>query len=58
MTSIPIGSAPRREIAEDFNRTTGAGFAFESHLERRPALEGAQFVVNEIQVGGLDGDAA
>jgi alpha-galactosidase len=41
-------------IAEDFNRTTGAGFAFESHLERRPALEGAQFVINEIQVGGLE----
>ena len=24
-------------IAEDFNRTTGAGLRFESHLERRPA---------------------
>ena len=41
------------QIAEDFNRATGAGFAFESHQERRPALEGAQFVINEIQVGGL-----
>jgi alpha-galactosidase len=40
-------------IAEDFNRTTGAGLRFETHLERRPALDGAEFVVNEIQVGGL-----
>ena len=26
----------------------------ESHLDRRPALEGADFVINEIQVGGLE----
>ncbi len=32
----------------------GSHFTFESHLERRPALEGADFVVNEIQVGGLE----
>jgi alpha-galactosidase len=42
-----------RLIGEDFKRTTGAELSFESHLERRPALEGADFVVNEIQVGGL-----
>jgi alpha-galactosidase len=41
-------------IAEDFNRTTGSRLRFESHLERRAALEGADFVCNEIQVGGLD----
>jgi alpha-galactosidase len=41
-------------IAQDFTRTTGSGLRFESHLERRPALEGAQFVINEIQVGGLE----
>jgi alpha-galactosidase len=40
-------------IAEDFNRTTSGQLNFESHLERRPALDGASFVVNEIQVGGL-----
>ena len=40
-------------IAADFTRTTGAGLRFESFLERRPALEGADFVINEIQVGGL-----
>ncbi len=41
-------------IADDVNRVAGSHFTFESHLERRPALEGADFVVNEIQVGGLD----
>jgi alpha-galactosidase len=41
-------------IAEDFNRQTGSRLLFESHLERRPALEGTDFVVNEIQVGGLE----
>jgi alpha-galactosidase len=40
-------------IAEDFNRQTGSRLLFESYLERRPALEGTDFVVNEIQVGGL-----
>ncbi len=41
-------------IAADFTRTTAADLRFESHLDRRPALEGADFVINEIQVGGLE----
>jgi alpha-galactosidase len=41
-------------IARDFTRATGSGLRFESHLERRPALEGARYVINEIQVGGLE----
>jgi alpha-galactosidase len=40
-------------IAQDVNQVAGSQFAFESHLKRRPALDGADFVVNEIQVGGL-----
>jgi alpha-galactosidase len=31
---------------------TGAAARIESHLERRAALDGADYVVNEIQVGG------
>jgi alpha-galactosidase len=41
-------------IANGVNEVAGSSFTFESHLERRPALEGADFVVNEIQIGGLD----
>jgi alpha-galactosidase len=41
-------------IAEDANRSAGARFRIESHLDRRAALEGADFVINEIQVGGLE----
>ena len=33
-------------------RRSGAGHAVETHLERRPALEGVDFAINEIQVGG------
>jgi alpha-galactosidase len=41
-------------IAAATNAATGATFRVESHLDRREALEGADFVVNEIQVGGLE----
>ncbi|MHB8241661.1 MAG: alpha-galactosidase [Solirubrobacteraceae bacterium] len=41
-------------IAMATNAATGAAFQVESHLDRRAALDGADFVVNEIQVGGLD----
>lgn len=41
-------------IAHGVNRQAGSRFVLESELERRPALEGADFVVNEIQVGGLE----
>ncbi|HEY7667283.1 MAG TPA: alpha-glucosidase/alpha-galactosidase [Actinomycetota bacterium] len=31
---------------------TGAGYMVESHLDRGPAFDGADFLINEIQVGG------
>src|SRR5436190_12865165 len=41
-------------IARYINRATGARFEIRSHLDRRAALDGADYVVNEIQVGGYD----
>lgn len=41
-------------IARDVNELADSHFVLESSLERRAALDGADFVVNEIQVGGLD----
>jgi alpha-galactosidase len=41
------------QIARYITRATGAAFQIRSHLDRRAALDGADFVVNEIQVGGL-----
>ena len=41
------------KIAAATNLATGARFNVEAHLDRRAALDGADFVVNEIQVGGL-----
>jgi alpha-galactosidase len=41
-------------IAVATNRATGAQFHVEAHLERRAALDGSDFVINEIQVGGFD----
>jgi alpha-galactosidase len=41
-------------IAQATNAATGAAFRIETHLDRRAALEGADFVINEIQVGGLE----
>jgi alpha-galactosidase len=38
--------------ADSIVRRTGAGYAVESHLGRRAALEGADYAINEIQVGG------
>jgi alpha-galactosidase len=38
--------------AESIVRRTGAGYSVEAHRERRPALEGAAYAINEIQVGG------
>ena len=46
--------ATAEQIARSINQTAGAHLQIEAHLERRPALEGADFVVNEIQVGGFD----
>jgi alpha-galactosidase len=41
-------------IAAATNDATRGRLRIESHLERRAALEGADFVINEIQVGGFD----
>lgn len=41
------------QIARYVTGATGAAFRISSHLDRRAALDGADFVVNEIQVGGL-----
>jgi alpha-galactosidase len=41
------------QIAAATNRATGGGLRIEAHLERRAALDGADFVINEIQVGGM-----
>jgi alpha-galactosidase len=42
------------QIATAANRSANANFRIESHLDRRAALAGADFVINEIQVGGFD----
>ena len=49
----PERLATAEQIAADANRSTGAAFTIESHLDRRAALDGADFVINEIQVGRL-----
>jgi len=41
-------------LARLLNEQTKAGAAVESHLARRAALEGADYVINEIQVGGFE----
>ena len=41
-------------IARYVNEHTGAQFQIRTHLDRRAALDQADYVVNEIQVGGFD----
>lgn len=41
-------------IAHLINHAAGTGLRIRATLDRRSALDGADFVVNEIQVGGLD----
>ena len=41
-------------IARYVNDHTGAQFQIRTHLDRRAALDQADYVVNEIQVGGFD----
>ena len=41
-------------LARYVTKETGAGFQIRAELDRRAALDGADFVVNEIQVGGFD----
>jgi alpha-galactosidase len=43
-----------QQIAEGVNRVAGSKLIIEPQLDRRAALDGAQFVVNEIQVGGFE----
>ncbi len=50
----PERLATAEQIAAATNRATGAQLRIEAHLDRRAALEGADFVINEIQVGGFD----
>jgi alpha-galactosidase len=39
-------------LARSANERTGAGARVESHLDRRAAFDGANYLINEIQVGG------
>jgi alpha-galactosidase len=43
-----------RGVAESVARQVGGHPTISTHLNRREALEGAQFVINIVQVGGLD----
>src|SRR5690349_1551893 len=43
-----------QQIAEGVNRVAGSQLIIEPQLDRRAALDGAEFVVNEIQVGGFE----
>jgi alpha-galactosidase len=42
------------EIGGYVNRATGGRAKIESHLDRRSALDGTDYAINEIQVGGRD----
>ncbi|MGN6170409.1 MAG: alpha-glucosidase/alpha-galactosidase [Solirubrobacteraceae bacterium] len=42
------------EIVRYTDKATGAGLRIEASTDRRLVLEGSDFVVNEIQVGGLE----
>jgi alpha-galactosidase len=41
-----------RRASEQIVGRTQAGYEVSAHLDRRPALEGATYLINEIQVGG------
>ncbi len=41
-------------VARYTSEKTGAGASIEAHLDRRAALDGADYAINEIQVGGYD----
>ncbi|HEX4466908.1 MAG TPA: alpha-galactosidase, partial [Solirubrobacteraceae bacterium] len=44
--------ATAERIAAATNAATGGHLQIEAHIDRRAALDGADFVINEIQVGG------
>jgi alpha-galactosidase len=50
----PERLATAREIVEYTSRERSAGLQLETTVDRRRALDGADFVINEIQVGGLE----
>src|SRR5438477_8594820 len=50
----PERLATAEQIAAASNRATGAHLRMVAHLDRRAALDGADFVINEIQVGGFE----
>ena len=50
----PERLATAERIAAATNAATGARLRIATQLDRRAALEGADFVVNEIQVGGFE----
>ncbi len=39
-------------VANQVVATTGAGYGVSAHLDRVPAFDGADYLINEIQVGG------
>jgi alpha-galactosidase len=43
-----------KRAADSIVRRTGAGHRVEAHADRRNALEGATYAINEIQVGGYE----
>ncbi|HEY7400035.1 MAG TPA: alpha-glucosidase/alpha-galactosidase [Actinomycetota bacterium] len=45
---LRIADAVARQVVE----RTGSGYAVSAHADRRPAFDGADYLINEIQVGG------
>jgi alpha-galactosidase len=41
-----------QRASEQIVARTGAGYEITAHLDRRPAFDGANYLINEIQVGG------
>ncbi len=50
----PERLATAEQIARYTSKATGAQLEIRAHLDRRAALDGADYVINEIQVGGFD----
>jgi alpha-galactosidase len=44
-----------RRASESIVRRTGSGYSVEAHGDRRAALDGSDYAINEIQVGGYAG---
>jgi len=50
----PERLATAEKVARVTSERTGAGAMIEAHVDRGPAFDGADYLVNEIQVGGFD----